>query len=144
MLIPEKFRLNWIKEKFSLDITIAGLKINPVWSEERQVALFSEPKIPGTTRKDLALLDPAPSAGARVYESRPMPEPGGINLGKPQPATVESERESRRAIDPLPLTADLCAMSAQPAGIAGSSPTTFNDSNTVRTANPSRWTRPVR
>ena len=111
--LPEKFRLNWVREKLVLDISLTSdLKINPTFSAKRRVDLFTEPPKPGSTRRDLAQLDPAPAAApaavevpSRVYASRPIPK-RGISLGLPQSASDGVERTSRRAIDAGSFAAD--------------------------------------
>lgn len=120
-LIPDKLRLTWVmeKEKFTLDITMSDVRVNPNFKPAARAELFSEPKIAGTTRQDLALLDPATTPASRVYESRPIPSSGGIGLGAPEPSPIGSERATRRQIDPAPLTPDLSATPAQPAGVVG-------------------------
>ncbi len=69
---PAKIKLEWVAEKFSLDITMDKPTINPVFPKNQQVALFTEPKIRGAVRTDLAKLGPPPaSASSRIYESAP-------------------------------------------------------------------------
>ena len=117
--IPENFRLTWKKERFIMDVGMAGVQVNETFSEKRRVALFSEPKIVGTSRQDLALLDPAMSPASRTYESRPIPDSGGIRLGTPEPVPIGVEGATRRQIDPAPLSPDLSSTPAQPAGVVG-------------------------
>ena len=129
VVLPENFRLSWTKEKIALEISIKpkSLVINPTFSEERRLALFSEPKIAGATKRNLAMFDPAtsqasgtaPAAGSRVIETRPMPPTGGVRIGDPEPSPLDSGKASRRAIDPIPLGPDLGSTSAQPAGVVG-------------------------
>jgi len=140
---PERFRLNWIKEDLAIEIVMSRPDINPTYKEKERVALFTEPRIPGTTRRDLAQLDPniAP-ASSRVYESRPIPNSGGIRLGTPQPSPLGVEGTTRRAIDPVPLSADLSSTPAQPAGVVGALVPTASDPNTVQIGNLGRWRSP--
>ena len=140
--LPERFRLNWVKENLAIEVAMSGLKINPTFPQERRVVLFSEPKIPGMTRRDLAQLDPeASAASSRVYESRPIPEAGGIRLKHPEPSPMNGEDVERRAIDPAPFSADLSATSAQPIGVVGA-PIPSADKGILRTSTTSRWRSP--
>jgi len=137
--LPGNVRLTWVREKFAIDITMPKATVNPTFAPERRVALFEEPKIPDTTRKDLALLDPAAPAApsSRVYESRPIPQ-SKILLGRPEPSPIDAEGVSRRAIDPVPLSADLSSTPAQPVGVVGA-PIPSGDSSTVQASSTGSW-----
>ncbi len=118
IILPKKFRLTWVKENLSIDVAMPSPEVNPAFNEEQRLALFNEPKIPGTTRRDLAQLTPAAStAPPRTYESRPIPS-SGVRIGQPEPIDNGTIKASRRAIEPAPLSDDL-SMSAQPAGLVG-------------------------
>ena len=119
--IPDRLRLTWVmeKDKFTLDITMADVRINPAFEAKQRSKLFAEPTIAGTTRQNLALLDPATAPATHVYESRPIPKSGGIRLGTPEPSPLGQEGAVRRQIDPMPLTPDLPSTPAQPAGVVG-------------------------
>lgn len=131
VVVPTNFRLEWTREKIRLEIAIdtKRLVMNPTFAEDRRVALFSEPKIDGATRRNLALLDPAAGqasdtapaggGGSRVSETRPMPPTGGVRIGAPGPNPLDSGKATRRAIDPIPLGPDLVPTPAQPAGVVG-------------------------
>ena len=63
--LPKKFRLEWVAEKFALDVTMAGPSSTPIPPEQR-TALFTEPTIPGTKRMDLANLNPPAAPSSKV------------------------------------------------------------------------------
>ena len=137
--LPEKFRLNWVKEKLAIEITMSSVKVNPTFDEEKRLALFSRPEIPGTTVRNLAQLDPAMTdAPERVYQSRPIPEAGGIRLGHPEPSSAISDGLDRRSVAPVPLSADISMPPTQGLGVVGA-PIPTVDSGTVRTSVPRRW-----
>ena len=138
--LPERFRLNWVKEKLVIEITMSSVKVNPTFAEEKRLALFSRPEIPGTTVRDLAQLDSSlVEAPERVYQSRPIPEPGGIRLGRPEPATANLDGLDRRSVAPVPLPSDTTSTSMQALGVVGA-PIPSADSGTVRTSIPvRRW-----
>jgi hypothetical protein len=87
---PAKLQLEWLVEKFSIEITMRDLVINPEFPKAKRAYLFSEPQDTGANRKDLARMNPeTPGAGSsRIYESAPR---AGIRLGNPEaePAGVE-------------------------------------------------------
>ncbi len=93
VILPNHFVLEWVAEKFKLDITMgSSLKVNPRFTKENVANLFTEPTISGATRVDLATMGQAQAAAApsRVYETMPrsgiretMPR-SGIRLGQPQ------------------------------------------------------------
>jgi hypothetical protein len=113
--IPAKFRLDWIVEKFSLDITMGEPQVNPQFPKEQKLALFTEPNITGATRTNLAQVGRAPAATSSwIRESSPR---SGIRLGPPQPEPMEVEGSIRSPRDPVPLSADLASTPAQPAGV---------------------------
>ena len=138
--IPGNVRLTWVKENLSIDIAMTSAKVNPTFAPRRKMALFTEPPIPGATRRDLAMLTPPTSASApssRVYESRPIPR-SGISLGNPQPSPISAEGTTRRAIDPVPLSADLSSTPAQPVGVVGALVPSGSDDSAVRASSGGR------
>ena len=141
---PEKFHLKWIQEKLEIEIGMSKPRINPVYADAERLALFSEPPIPGTTRRNLAQLDlTTPPPASRVYESKPIPRTGGIRLGNPQPSPIDAGTTTRRAIDPLPLAADLAATPAQPAGVVGAVIPTALDATGASAPPANRWRSPT-
>ena len=137
--LPEKFRLNWVKEKLVIEITMPSVKVNPTFPEEKRLALFSRPEIPGTTVRDLAQLDPEMTdAPERTYQSRPMPDAGGIRLGHPEPSFANGVGLDRRSVTPAPLSTDLSPSPTQGPGVIGA-PIPSVDSGAVRTSVPRRW-----
>ena len=103
--IPSRFRLKWVKEKFELDIIMDRAMFNTQFPPEQRLALFSEPKIPGVARQDLAMLGNGAAAAnsSRMYESMPRP---GIGLGQPEPAPIDVEGSMNPAPTPRPLSAE--------------------------------------
>ena len=139
--LPERFRLNWVKEKLAIEITMSSVKVNPTFAEEKRLALFSRPEIPGTTLRDLAQLDPSVAeAPERTYQSRPIPEAGGIRLGHPEPATASRDGLNRRSVAPVPLSDDMTLPSSTGFG-TDVEPNPPVDSGTVRTSAPPRLWR---
>ena len=123
---PSKFRLEWVAEKFSLDIEMTNPTLNPRFEETVRRDLFTEPKVPGYTRVDLATLGgterastPAPSS--RIHETRPAPLSGsgtgtGIKLGEPQPF---GDGAMQTSADPLALSLDDRAFTSRSLGVVG-------------------------
>ncbi len=104
VILPSKFVLDWVAEKFKLDITMAGTKVNPRFSKEDVAVLFAEPAIPGANRVDLATVGQTPTATSRIYESSPR---SGIRLGQPQPVpsgenTISNRSPRSSAVSDLP------------------------------------------
>jgi hypothetical protein len=109
--VPYRFRLEWMKEKLALDVTMDGLKLNPSFPDARREALFTEPTIPGTDRVDLAAIAPKQAAqrpAAEGYQrrtSRSAPPAGGIELRDPE--SIQAEGARNPAADPVALSLDL-------------------------------------
>ena len=146
--IPENFKLNWKsiegQEGFGLDITMNDVKLNPVLDDKKRTARFTEPKIAGTKRQDLALLDPATAPASRTYQSRPIPPANsGVSLGAPEPVPMGVEGATRRQIDPAPLSPDLSATPAQPAGIVGARVPRGSDVGRGAAASQGTWRSPT-
>ena len=99
---PAKMKLEWVVEKFSLDITMGKVTINPAFPKDQRVVLFSEPKISGANRVDLATLQPTPASASssRIYES--APRSGGVRLGNPETDAFGVEGASLTPNDDLP------------------------------------------
>jgi hypothetical protein len=114
--LPEKFRLEWVADKFALDVTMDRAKINPKFAPEKRVGLFTEPTFPGTKRLDLAQLGGPAANGSKVYESMPAPR-SGVRLGQPEPMEVEGGLRTRS--EPQPLSVDLSSTADQPTGVIG-------------------------
>lgn len=104
--IPQKFRLEWLVEKFSLDVTMGQPKINPQFPRDQRVALFSEPTISGATRLDLArIAAPANAANSRIHETMPAPR-SGVRLGQPESMPIGVEGALRDEVEPVALADD--------------------------------------
>ena len=133
---PDKFRLSWVKENFAIEITMPKPEINPNFTQRVKMELFTEPKIAGVTRRDLAQLDlnTIPASGPQIRETRPMPRSGGIPLNGLQPVPGDDGGTIRRAIDPIPLTPDLPSTPAQPSGVVGAVIPTGNASGNYQAA----------
>jgi hypothetical protein len=114
--LPEKFRLEWVAEKFALDVTMDKVKVNPQFPKEMREAKFTEPSFPGTNRINLARLGGPQANESNVYETMPSPR-SGVRLGQPEPMEVEGGLRPRS--EPQPLSADLPSTPAQPAGVVG-------------------------
>ncbi len=116
--LPKQFRLTWTKENFKLDVNMTNARINPKFPDNQRADLFTEPKLAGVQRVDLAKLgEPAgraPGASSRMYESMPRPRSGGIRLGQPEAPTVGVEGAYRRPGNPgpSPLAADIAPLRA--------------------------------
>ncbi len=142
--LPEKFRLEWMVEKFTLDVAMGDPKtvtINPQFSRDRKLALFTEPTIAGTTRFDLAKVgNPATATSSRVYESMPAPRTG-VRLGQPEPVPigVEGAIQSRLGPDPIPAASN--GRSPQDLGIVGPLVPTGADPEAVQAAASRSWRR---
>ncbi len=126
VVLPYRFKLEWVPEKLSLDIQLDSPRLVAEFTDERRDAIFTEPKIPGTRRANLAELgspsqamSAPPTSSRRTSEatatsasvsrsrsSRPIPPPGaGVELGSPEPIAVEGRSTTPR--DPVALTSDL-------------------------------------
>jgi hypothetical protein len=126
--LPSKFRLEWIVEKFSLDITMNETRVNPQFPKEQRTALFTEPPIPGAVRKDLALLGGAPAASSsRIYESMPR---SSVRLGQPEAVPMDVDGALRSTGQPL--SANLANTQAQPTGVVGAPIPSGADPDAVR------------
>jgi hypothetical protein len=97
--IPDRFDLDWITEKFKLEITMGEPIVNPQFSRETVAELFSEPAIPGANRIDLAAANQGSAnsnANAKnssfIHETMPRP---GIRLGQPQAVPSDESGASR-------------------------------------------------
>jgi len=117
--LPSRFRLTWVKEKLGLDIVMDQATINPQFRADQRTTFFTEPKIPGVARQDLAALGGGP-ASSRLYESIPPPR-SGIGLGQPESAPIDMEGSYRKAqpAGPRPLSAEVRRSTAPPAGNVG-------------------------
>ena len=133
--LPSKFRLEWIPEQLTLDVTLLNVKLNqPVTDDQRQ-ARFAEPRPSGTRRQNLADLvaptqarsmaepDEAPVPTPRTRSSRPIPPSGAaarasapdVQLGAPVPEPLGVEGAGRTVRDPVSLSPDLGVLpSARP------------------------------
>jgi hypothetical protein len=99
---PSRLKLEWLVEKFSLDIAMGeSLTINPKFPEAQKLALFTEPSINGAVRTDLARLggQAAAAPSSRIYESAPR----GVRLGKPEvePAGFDGADTTPRDVRPI-------------------------------------------
>ena len=142
--LPEKFRLDWLVEKFTLDVTMGNddtVRINPQFAEDRKVALFTEPTISGTTRLNLAQLGGAPTAtSSRVHETMPIPR-SGVRLGQPEavPMGVEGAIQSRRT--PSLVPDDPAGTTPSSLGVVGPLVPTGSDPEAVQAAASQSWRR---
>jgi hypothetical protein len=145
--IPSKFRLEWMVEKFALDISMSDLKVNPQFPKEQQAALFTEPDIKGVSRKNLASLGGNPSAtSSRIYESAPRSNESAprssVRLGRPQADPISVEGSIPSSGEPLPMSADQASTIPQPTGVVGPSIPQGLDSEAVQASGSRRLGRP--
>lgn len=116
---PAKMQLEWVAEKFSLEITMGKPTINPTFAAAQRADLFTEPKIAGVVRTDLAKLgtqQPASANSSRIYESAPR---SGIRLGKPEAEPFGSEGASLAPGAPVPFAANAPSLPELPAEYVG-------------------------
>jgi hypothetical protein len=104
--LPEIFKLEWVAEKFALEVTMSEVKVNTVFAPEQRTALFKEPEIAGITRVNLAQLSSPAGAASQVYETLPDRR-SGVRLGQPEPVRTEVEGAYRPRRDPAPASSDL-------------------------------------
>jgi hypothetical protein len=116
--IPKMIRLEWVAEKFVIDITLPDARVNPKYPPEQRTALFSEPTISGNSRKDLAQLSGPAASSSKVYETMPSPRPG-VRLGPLEPMPMDVEGGLRTRSEPSPLSADLSILPDRPATVVG-------------------------
>jgi hypothetical protein len=118
--LPQNLRLDWKREQLVLEVALKDVELNRL-DRSMSAELFTEPEMPGYTRRNLAEL----SRGARpdrrttTRQTIPPPEsPTGIQLGRPSPMKEEEppgpdlgRRPPRRAKEvdgpPLPTLDDL-------------------------------------
>ena len=127
VVLPYRFRLDWVPEKLTLDIQLNYPKVVPGFSEEQREARFSEPEIPGTRRLNLAELAPNGAASAstrpadpasptpprtRTSRAAPSSRASSVQLGSPEPFGVDDSARAPR--DPVSLSADLPAPASDP------------------------------
>ena len=115
---PSKMQIEWIVERFSLDITMAQLKINPRFSPEKRLAIFTEPIISNAKKQNLALLgNPQAPGGSWMYES--SPRSGSVRLGKPEAEPIGVDGATRPAGNQQPLDVESSNLPAQPSAYVG-------------------------
>ena len=156
VLIPGKFELTWVEEKFSMVVTMGNnIRLNPAFTVALRSELFSEPKIRNASRFDLGKPGLAQaSSGAtnpngrggsnsRLYESMPSPHSGPIQLGQPSSADFD-ENTQRTNVAPPPMppmsSIDVRPMRLTPtATVRAQSP----DSEMTPAPPTSRWRVPI-
>jgi outer membrane lipoprotein-sorting protein len=140
---PAKIKLEWVAENFSLDVSVSKPKINPSFEKADRLVFFTEPKIAGAVRTDLAKLGPGPassSASSRVYESAPR---SGIRLGNPEaePFGVEGATLTPSSA-PAPLASSLTTdLPPLPDTYVGPQVPRAPDSGAVQTSGSPAWSR---
>ena len=138
--IPSKFKLEWLVEKFSLDITMGKPTVNPKFKDLR-AELFTEPTISGVTRKNLASLGGNPSAtSSRIYESAPR---SSVRLGRPQADPIDVQGSINAPGDPIPLSANLANTPDQSTGVIGAPIPRGLDNEAVQASSRRSWGRPA-
>jgi hypothetical protein len=139
---PAKIQLEWVVEKFSLDINMGLPTINPTFPKEQRLALFTEPQISGAVRTDLAKLNQGPassSASSRIYESPPR---SGVRLGNPEtePFAVEGATLAPPS-NPNPLAANTSNLPALPEAYVGPQVPMAPDQGAIQTSGSPAWSR---
>ena len=139
---PSKIQLEWIVEKFSLDITMGKPNINPQFPSEQRMALFTEPTISGAKRQNLALLgNGSAPASSRIYESSPR---SGVRLGQPEAEPNGVEGATRSRGDSQSLSADLSDSPSRPSEYVGPQVPRGTDPEAVQaSANRRGWGSPI-
>jgi hypothetical protein len=119
--LPQKIKLDWKREQLVLDVALGeDVQINQL---DRSIGadLFTEPDIPGYTRRNLAELSRGAGPDRRTTTRQTIPPPesrNSIQLGRPSPMTEEEpagpnvgHRPTRRPEEadetPLPTLDDL-------------------------------------
>jgi hypothetical protein len=114
--LPQKLRLDWKREQLILDVALGKdvdiNRLDPSMSAE----LFTEPEIPGYTRRNLADLSRRARPDRRTTTRQTIPPPesrNGVQLGRPSPMKEDEpagpdigSRPPRRAreVDEPPLS----------------------------------------
>ncbi len=103
--LPERLRLDWTKEKLTLDVALK--KENVIVNQfdtSKAAKVFVEPRIPGYDRVNLADMARAGAKDNRTTVRRTLPPPAtrnGAKLGRPTPVIDEPEKAPHaRASDP--------------------------------------------
>lgn len=104
VFLPARVKLEWVKEKLALDVTMRGAKVNPKIPPKQRTAMFIEPTIAGCARRNLAEMSGVASGPTTIRETRPAP-PTRVRLGAPAPFGIDDARRAPR--DPVALSADL-------------------------------------
>jgi hypothetical protein len=140
--LPERFVLDWVAEKFKLDITMSRPTVNPRFSKEDVANMFSEPTISGAKKIDLATMGQAPAATSRIYETMPR---SGIKLGQPQAVSPSEKASSSRS--PSSRTPGSMSLPELPADSTIIGPTipqgSATDPAAVQASTRGGWQRPV-
>ncbi len=116
VMMPYRFRLDWIPEKLTLDIVLDSAKLRGTYSDDVRLTRFAEPEIRGTSRVNLAELAPRPAPSAarpsdpatprtRTSRGAPSSRDSGVRLGAPEPFGIDDS--ARAPADPVALTSDL-------------------------------------
>jgi hypothetical protein len=148
VLLPDHFTLEWVAEKFKLDITMGNkTQINPRFSKETVAEVFAEPTIPGANRIDLATIGQTPASTSRIYESMPMPR-SGIRLGQPQAISSDEAGTVTRSSSPRSNRSsglsDLPTLPGETTVVGPSIPQgSSTDPSAVQAAARGGWQRPV-
>jgi hypothetical protein len=140
--IPSKFKLEWLVEKFSLDVTMGKPTVNPKFKDLR-AELFTEPSISGVTRKNLASLGGAPSATSSrmIYETDPRSN--SVRLGRPQADPIGVQGSINAPGDPIPLSANVASGPDQSTGVVGPLIPQAVDNQAVQASSRRSWRGPV-
>src|SRR5262249_47255408 len=105
--LPERIKLDWVREQLVLDVTMRDVAINQ-FDPSLSAGMFVEPEMPGYTRRNLAELSRGPHRERRttVRQTFPPPQPrNGVRLGRPTPLpddAAEVPKLGQRAVPTSP------------------------------------------
>lgn len=85
--LPSRFKLYWIPERLTLDITLDGVKLNQPLDDDQRQARFSEPHPSGARRLNLADLVPATGGPSPRASAEPADDPDSAPLRAPRTRT---------------------------------------------------------
>ena len=115
--IPSKLQLDWIVEKFSIELTMPKVTINPQFRKDMRADLFTEPSISGVTRTNLAGQGAQASASSSwIRESMPR---SGVQLGQPEADLNGNEGAMRTPGNPAPLASNPPTTLSRSLGVVG-------------------------
>ena len=85
--LPQKLKLQWIREQLVLDVALGDVSVNQ-FDHSKGTDIFIEPDMPGYSRLNLAELSRSVRPDRRTRTRQTIPPPGSrddIRLGRPAP-----------------------------------------------------------